>query len=80
MPRPNSKTTEERIIETKNLISAKEEELKQLKNTLKDLEKQKIIEEKDYIYDLLKSNSISIEQLNEMLNQMPKDTKKGNSH
>lgn len=76
MARPNSKTTEERIIETQNLISQKEEELKQLKNNLKDLEKQKIVEEKDYIYNLLKSNNISIDQFNEMLNQMPKDTKK----
>ena len=56
MARPATKTTQEKINDVKENIVKKENELKQLKAALKELEVQKISEEKDELYNYLRNN------------------------
>ena len=51
MARPATKTTQEKINDVKENIVKKENELKQLKAALKELEVQKVSEEKDELYN-----------------------------
>ena len=48
MARPATKTTQEKINDVKENIVKKENELKQLKAALKELEAQKVSEEKEH--------------------------------
>lgn len=67
MARPATKTTQEKINELKENIVKKENELKQLKAALKELEAQKVSEEKDELYKIIKEKNITVEELGTIL-------------
>lgn len=67
MARPATKTTQEKINDVKENIVKKENELKQLKATLKELEAQKVSEEKDELYKMIKEKNITVEELGTIL-------------
>ena len=65
--RPATKTTQEKINDVKENIVKKENELKQLKAALKELEAQKVSEEKDELYKMIKEKNITVEELGTIL-------------
>lgn len=67
MARPATKTTQEKINDVKENIVKKENELKQLKAALKELEAQKVSEEKDEFYKMIKEKNITVEELGTIL-------------
>lgn len=67
MARPATKTTQEKINDVKENIVKKENELKQLKAVLKELEAQKVSEEKDELYKMIKEKNITVEELGTIL-------------
>lgn len=67
MARPATKTTQEKINDVKENIVKKENELKQLKAALKELEIQKVSEEKDELYKMIKEKNITVEELGAIL-------------
>lgn len=67
MARPATKTTQEKINDVKENIVKKENELKQLKAALKELEVQKVLEEKDELYKMIKEKNITVEELGAIL-------------
>lgn len=67
MARPATKTTQEKINDVKENIVKKENELKQLKAALKELEAQKVSEEKDELYKMIKEKNITVEELGTIL-------------
>ncbi len=67
MARPATKTTQEKINDVKENIVKKENELKQLKAALKELEVQKVSEEKDELYKMIKEKNITVEELGAIL-------------
>ena len=67
MARPATKTTQEKINDVKENIVKKENELKQLKAALKELEAQKVSEEKDELYKIIKEKNITVEELGTIL-------------
>ena len=67
MARPATKTTQEKINDVKENIVKKENELKQLKAALKELEVQKVSEEKDELYKIIKEKNITVEELGTIL-------------
>lgn len=67
MARPATKTTQEKINDVKENIVKKENELKQLKAALKELEAQKVSEEKDELYKMIKEKNITVEELGAIL-------------
>lgn len=67
MARPATKTTQEKINDVKENIVKKENELKQFKAALKELEVQKVSEEKDELYKMIKEKNITVEELGAIL-------------
>lgn len=67
MARPATKTTQEKINDVKENIVKKENELKQLKAALKELDVQKVSEEKDELYKMIKEKNITVEELGAIL-------------
>lgn len=67
MARPATKITQEKINDVKENIVKKENELKQLKAALKELEAQKVSEEKDELYKIIKEKNITVEELGTIL-------------
>ena len=67
MARPATKTTQEKINDVKENIVKKENELKQLKAALKELEAQKVSEEKDELHKIIKEKNITVEELGTIL-------------
>ena len=67
MARPATKTTQEKINDVKENIVKKENELKQLKAALKELEAQKVSEEKDELYKIIKEKNITVKELGTIL-------------
>ena len=67
MARPATKTTQEKINDVKENIVKKENEIKQLKAALKELEAQKVSEEKDELYKMIKEKNITVEELGTIL-------------
>ena len=67
MARPATKTTQEKINDVKENIVTKVNELTQLKAALKELEAQKVSEEKDELYKIIKEKNITVEELGTIL-------------
>ena len=68
MPRPK-KPLEEKIKQTQNEIAATENKLKNLKEALQELLKEKEEQEKQSYYDLIKEHGLSYEEVVRLLSK-----------